>query len=401
MRDEELGVIRKKALLRFLARREADRIGLTVSSQDMQAVIDDFRLRRGLLSSAEMNAWLQSKELTSEVFVRAIHDLAIVSRIEEIYGEDVEREIRDHMQIESAREKVTNLWLASRARGQARWMQVNVALHRHESSVLASARALFRQLSMVLADWKPGEGIDRFFFVRKPPDVRLRFLLGDKGETLPAKLESILSALMRDGFVDDYFPSVYEPETFQFGGREGTDLVHGYFEADSRAWIELDLLAAQGRRTIPTGDLVLGVMNDLFSRTLSCNSEVWDAWCNLESLVHSSREIPPTAMEALPIDSIYRRALGPEARIIRDYIRANQEISAGLQELWREGKLRCGLRALLPFIAMFHFNRHGLDAAGQAVLAEAMTRAWNPKRGLRGSEVDPIELGAVRHRGTK
>ena len=50
--------------------------------------------------------------------------------------------------------------------------------------------------------------------------------------------------------------------------------------------------------------------------------------------------------------------------------------------VYGEGELTVGMRTLLPFVAMFHCNRFGLDGDRQAMLARAMVDAWDPKRAL-------------------
>lgn len=388
--SDSVPVSRKKVLLRLLARCEAKRRGLVVSSEEVQAVVDDFRLRYGLITKEEMTEWLRSTGLTPEVFARAMVDFAVVNEIEQIYDRDIAQEIHDHMRISSARERSANGTLATKSAGvPASWLQVNVAMERHEGDALRSARVLFERLSPAIADWRRQVILDRFFFVRKPPDLRLRFL-GQNLEThLLAELETILSGLKRDGFVKRFFPSVYEPEVFQFGGAEAMDRVHEHFDADSMAWIALDQLAASGPRTIPTKVVVLAVMNDLFLRTLSCPSEVWDVWCNIASLLQAAQGMHPPTTGIVLIDSLLPHASKEEAHILQDYMRSNQQLSTGLWQIWNNGKLQCGLRAIFPFIAMFHFNRHGLDASARAALAYAMRCAWNPKRRLRGVGVDP------------
>jgi thiopeptide-type bacteriocin biosynthesis protein len=209
---------------------------------------------------------------------------------------------------------------------------------------------------------------------------------------LLSQLETILLELQHDGLVKHFFQSVYEPEVLQFGGPEAMALVHQYFENDSLAWIALDLLEEGNARTIATDTVVLAVMNDLFLRTLYCSAEVWDAWCNLAKSIPSSQTDTPPGTEILLIESILPSACAGEERILRNYLEANQQLATGLQQTWNEGKLLCGMRALLPFIAMFHFNRHGLDAVRQLAIASAMQQAWNPKEGLRGAEVSPPNI---------
>ena len=72
--------------------------------------------------------------------------------------------------------------------------------------------------------------------------------------------------------------------------------------------------------------------------------------------------------------------------MIHHYKRANEALGTGLIGTWERGRLECGLRAVLPFVVMFHFHRYGLNGQRQAALAESMRRAWNPRQGLRGAD---------------
>lgn len=372
--------------MRILARHEAHRLGLVVSSRDVQILVDEFRLLNNLTIPEDMKEWISSTGLTKEGFMRMMYDLTILRKLEESYNLDIEREIQDHARFSASHEKFREECLSINSIiRRIHWLQVNVALERHEGGALPSARALFEQLYPAIGDWRREKILKSFFFMRKPPDVRLRFFVPDSEAKLLTELETILSRLKQDGFVRYFFPSVYEPEIFQFGGNDAMNLVHAYFDADSMAWISLDRIAISGKRMISTETLVLAVMNDLFFRTLECPYEVWDVWCNLESLIPASQEMSQ-AKEIFFVDSLSPHASKEEAYILQDYVDANHKLSMGLQQVWSNGKLQYGLRAILPFIAKFHFNRHGLDAERQAVLIGAMKQAWNPKKNLIGIE---------------
>jgi thiopeptide-type bacteriocin biosynthesis protein len=276
----------------------------------------------------------------------------------------------------------------SRAGQPVHWLQVNVALERHDGTALPSARALFGRLSPALADWRGRQLLDHFFFMRKPPDVRLRFSGPDPNEALLPVLIALLSGLRQEGFVRRFFPSVYEPEIRQFGGPEAMGHVHAYFDADSMAWLALDRLTAAGRRKLSPEVLAAAVLNDLFLRALGCPFEVWDVWCNLASLVPVPSGEESQAADVVSVESLFPHVGEEEAQVLRTYLQANEELSGGLMQVWEQGALQCGLRALFPFVALFHFNRHGIGAE-QAALIGAMCRAWDAKRGMRGVEVGP------------
>jgi thiopeptide-type bacteriocin biosynthesis protein len=390
---ESIHVIRKKILLHLLAKHEAERLGITISTSEVQDVVDEFRLRHGLLRPEDVKQWLESARLTTEEFISLMYEFAVTNSIEQVYDSEISKRVPIQLQIAAARERASHDFLPIvDSTETSSWLQVNVAVARHNASALPGVRALFRRLSPIISYWKREQKIKCFFFARKPPDLRLRFLCASPESELLLDLETILLELQKSGLVSHFFRSVYEPEVLQFGGTEAMALVHRYFETDSLAWTALDLLEEANARIIATDTLVLAVMNDLFLRTLSCSAEVWDAWCNLAKSIPSSQTDTPPRTEIVLIESIVPSACAEEERILRNYLEANQQLATGLQHTWTEGKLLCGMRALLPFIAMFHFNRHGLDSVRQVAIASAMKQAWNPKQGLRGTEVSPPRI---------
>lgn len=274
--------------------------------------------------------------------------------------------------------------------GTARWLQLNVALVRGEAGALPSARALFARLAPLVAAYRRRRLLRLFLFVRKPPDVRLRFLGPDPERHLLPELRRAIDDLHGAGVVRRVFPSVYEPETRQFGGPEASGHVHAYFDADTAAWLALDRLAAEGGRAIPAVTLVAATMGDLFFRALGCRSEVWDTWCNLAAVIRAPEvRTGAPVPDIVLLDTLLPMATPPEKAVLRQYHRANQQLAAGLLRVWERGRLRSGLRAILPYVALFHLNRHGIDPNQQVVMVQSMVRAWDPKEGLIGASPTP------------
>jgi thiopeptide-type bacteriocin biosynthesis protein len=393
---ESLEVIRKKILLRLLARREADRLGIVACAQELQDALDSFRLKYGLLTTDEMTRWLESEGLKPETIRRIMYDLVLLRKIEQLNDCDIAREIQDHIRLSSVRHRLTKDSSGIESVGSlANWLQVNVALARTDGNITPNARMLFEQLSFAIADWRREKNLEIFFFMRKPPDLRLRLFGRNPEENLLPKLEQILSTLKHGGFIKSFFRSIYEPETSLFGGVLAMNVVHEHFDADSMAWIGFDRLVASGRQTIQSETLVLAVLNDLFVRTIPCPWEVWDVWCNVARLGPPTNEMHSSSIELVFIDDLLPKVSKNEKRILQDYARSNQHLAEGLRQL-NEGKLLCGLRSILPFIAIFLLNRHGLGHR-HAILANGMSQTWNPKRNLRGFEVaHPSKVSTIR-----
>jgi hypothetical protein len=176
--NDTLKVIRKKVLLRILARHEANRIHLPVSAEDIQVMIDEFRTQYNLIDADQMEKWLTSIGLTNESFIHMMYDLTIIKRLEEEYAMDVTKELPNHILLSSIQEKpVSEIFHQNRGKSNSYWAQMNVALERKTGDALPSARALFSRLSPTIARWRKENTLEHFFFMRKPPDVRLRFLV--------------------------------------------------------------------------------------------------------------------------------------------------------------------------------------------------------------------------------
>lgn len=268
-----------------------------------------------------------------------------------------------------------------------RWLQVNVALRRDDGDALASARAVFAELAPQIASARAEGTLQRFFFMRKPPDMRLR-LQGPNPERhlLPA-VSGSLAKLRRDGAVERFFPSVYEPEVRLFGGAEAMSLVHDYFDADTAGWMELDRHWAAGVAALQPEDVVSVVANELFALALGDRAEIWDAWSNVLALVAPAAEAADPFHRMMPIPSELRALATPaESRVLGRYCAANEALANGLRDVWSRGRLECGLRGMLPFVVIFHLHRYGLDAARQARVAEAMQRVWDPRGAMHRSD---------------
>ena len=100
---ETIAVVRKKALLRILARREADRANLHPTDADLQATSEQFRRNFGLTDGDELDRWLDAVALSRDGYARAMRDFAVVRLIEELYAGEVDGLVADHIAISTAR----------------------------------------------------------------------------------------------------------------------------------------------------------------------------------------------------------------------------------------------------------------------------------------------------------
>ncbi|MEA2808821.1 MAG: hypothetical protein QOJ17_2962 [Rhodospirillaceae bacterium] len=274
------------------------------------------------------------------------------------------------------------------------WLQLNVALARRDGSALPSARFILRELESIFA--REGRGSASFFFQRKPPDLRLRFF--DGRERLVRRLRPLIARAKSQGYIVRSFRSVYEPEYRQFGGRACMKAVHVFWSIDSLVWIAMDRLVERNAFAIPHATLIASVLDDLFWRVLADDGEVWDTWCNLAVLLQSDAASGDLAAILPSLETIRRTASAKEADLVVRYQQANVALADGLSRTWQSGRMECGVRSILPYVALFTLNRHGFDRAKMAAIARAMAAVRDPKQHLRGEQPDRRGAGAGRSR---
>lgn len=95
-------VLSKKALLTYLVLQEAERIGLEVSIEEVQAASDAFRQRFGLVNQPETDRWLASSGFTLSTYSAMMRNLATVMKLEQQYASQIEPLVLDHQRIAAA-----------------------------------------------------------------------------------------------------------------------------------------------------------------------------------------------------------------------------------------------------------------------------------------------------------
>lgn len=100
---ETMAVVRKKALLRILARSEANRRSISVTDNDVEATFDWFRRCYGLSTDNELSRWMECQKLTKTTFAIAMRDFTLVRLVEEAYKQDIDELVPDQIAISTAR----------------------------------------------------------------------------------------------------------------------------------------------------------------------------------------------------------------------------------------------------------------------------------------------------------
>ena len=369
-----LNVARKKVLLGMLASREVVRRGLVVRSDDVTEMTQWFRGTHRLQESDRFEEWKGQHALSEPDFAYAMRRFTEVIRLEESCRPEIEAELDNYLRVYSA--------AAENQNEMPEWIQLNIALGRNGQDPRVSARTLFGEVLAALPKLKRSGALTRFHFVRKPPDVRLRFQAAESEQYLLPFLHTLFSRQQRSGAIVSVYRSVYEPEARIFGGFESMEAAHDFFHQDCMNWIRWDQIPS-AERTMTEEPLCTAVINDLFERVLGCGGEVWDAWHNLAELTRGCKPFGPAPVRGREsLAEIGRIASPPERAVLKRCAKANQEFARSIQRVWDSGRLEVGMRSLLAMIAMFHCNRFGVDGGKQASIAKCATRTWDPHRSL-------------------
>jgi thiopeptide-type bacteriocin biosynthesis protein len=263
-------------------------------------------------------------------------------------------------------------------RAEHAWYQVHVEFLDWSTAETIGATPLEPRL----ADLQARGNLGGWWFLRKHPCWRLR--LHDADNTA---INRLLDELATTGAVARWWPTIYEPETAAFGGTPGMNTIHDLFCADSRG--VLDYVRHEtpglGRR-----ELSILLINGLFHATGLDAFERGDVFdrvaqlrpaptgadaARIEQLTANVRVL--LAIPDLSTSELFDRG-GPAAHAaswLADFQAAGQRLGASAAQ----GRLGRGLRAVLTHVVIFHWNRFGLSAISQSVLARAAARALLPE----------------------
>ncbi|MEU3185143.1 thiopeptide-type bacteriocin biosynthesis protein [Streptomyces sp. NPDC006923] len=222
-----------------------------------------------------------------------------------------------------------------------------------------------------------------WWFVRKHPCWRFRISPGPAGaiEDVKKHIADALDSMVSWGVARRWWPSLYEPESFAFGGSAGTAIAHKLFHADSVG--VLDYLRRTTTRTDPglldpkaTSLLLIS----LFLRAAGQEwSEQGDIWAKVEAKRALPDDVPAervstmtgTLRKLLTADSgPLLTADGPLAPLA-DWAAAVEHAGQALADADREGCLSLGTRSILARHILFHWNRMGFSTSQQAIWTRA------------------------------
>lgn len=225
--------------------------------------------------------------------------------------------------------------------------------------------------------------VTAWWFIRKHPCWRVRLHIPSQGQSVRDAFRTVLDELTAADLIHRWWTGIYEPETAAFGNATGMRIAHELFHADSRA-----ILALQRRGDIPLGRRELSVL--LCSTLMRAAALEWYEQGDVWHLVARQRPLPAD----VPSDVLQELAddlrkllladttpdgplLGPNRPIAfaADWADAFRRAGRDLGTAARTGTLDRGLRQILAYYVIFHWNRLGLPARNQSILAWAARAA--------------------------
>lgn len=217
--------------------------------------------------------------------------------------------------------------------------------------------------------------ISRWFFIRKAPSWRVRYVPGD-GSALPY-FTDVLNRATAENRLSGWRAAIYEPESVAFGGAIGMDVAHELFHRDSHHVLTyLDWPMASR----PLGRRESGVL--LCSVLMRAAGQDWyeqgDVWSRVARQRPITADRPPSAELRVAVHKLMTVDVEPTSDLVdggalatlAPWIAAFEQAGRRLAELAEGGTLERGLRATLAHHVIFHWNRLGLTYTDQHTLAK-------------------------------
>lgn len=220
-----------------------------------------------------------------------------------------------------------------------------------------------------------------FFFMHKPPGLRVRFRVDPHVRTeISDDLREGFAGWQVDGLVDGVTAGVYEPEEQLFGGPASMPHVHRLFTADSLAWLARSGVPDPG----PAWTFSLALLSVVLPSLGIAGWEDLEVWRRVRDQcrrtvpdrldpgrvaaaadgVRAAWADPDRMRSALPAPVIAGLdAHGPA--LAAATARWHDDYFAGRQAL-------IGPREATAFFVIFHWNRGGLGPATQALVTGAL-----------------------------
>jgi thiopeptide-type bacteriocin biosynthesis protein len=265
------------------------------------------------------------------------------------------------------------------------WLQIGI----RPREDLGPHGELCRQIACLARRLLSDSAVDNFFFMNKPPGMRLRFqtAAGRSSEDLADVLHGEVTRWREEGLIDYVEQGVYEPEGQLFGGRRSMSFVHALFTVDSLIWLDYHACrAVEGEAISPAWLVSLAVLRTVFAGLDITGWEDTGVWDCIREMAGRRFEgdkfsLPMYAEVAGEIRDVWSRrdqivdGLHPAVKAI--VARHDSVLLTGAAQ-WRSGyfcqrRASLGPRAAAAFYVIFHWNRAALSLTEQALLVESLS----------------------------
>lgn len=272
------------------------------------------------------------------------------------------------------------------AREDAAWIQRGVRPAQDAALRRECCRRVRRLALELLADGR----IDDFFFMHKPPGIRLRFRCAASLNQLRHVVDAELASWHSEGLIEASEAGVYEPESALFGGPASMSFVHALFTVDSLLWLAYHGREPDAAQSDPAWLVSLAVLATLLTGLDITGWEDLGVWEQVRLHGRRRREdandSPLYAEVSGDLRDVWSRRdlivelLSPSGRAILEEHR--DAVLAGAAA-WRAGYFAVdgallGPRAAAAMYVIFHWNRAEVSDVNQALIAESLARRMVP-----------------------
>lgn len=263
------------------------------------------------------------------------------------------------------------------------WLQITIELPDPDRAEHTAVTHLAPVLMKAEADRR----IAGWFFIRKTPQWRLRYLPTEETTIAREHLFTRLDALIRERHITRAVEAVYEPETRAFGGDQAMAVAHELWHADSRHVLGYLATTAADPTTRRRRELAILLASTLLRAAGLDWYEQGDVWSKVAH--HRTPPDNPSPDKTPAFQARLRRLMSTDLTnlnqpasphlMLADWAAAFTTAGHDLAHLAGTGNLRRGLRDILAHHVIFAMNRIGLPATTQAVLAtHAATVIFGP-----------------------
>lgn len=258
----------------------------------------------------------------------------------------------------------------------------NVWLH-FGLSITDSFPRLSRALLQEACD-RLKEGAQNFFFMNKPPGIRIRFEVPRfRVEEVHAASARVLNQWRDRGFLDHWRQGFYEPEAFLFGGGRSMTYVHRLFTLDSLTWLDLHSIPI----SYPRWAVSFCMLRSLFENLEIYRWEDADVWNRIRTKL--GREVPSKlktkfgpAIKQVGEDlasfwNSPRRCIDQLPSRVAEVLERYESAAAPVAREWVDQYFNTehavvGRREAAAYYAIFHWNRAAFSVPLQSLLTNGL-----------------------------